>query len=159
MHDCTIGRVYIEPTLGKLDLAAVTPGRVRAWRSSLLSGGVGQVTVAKTYRLLRAVMNTAVDDELIRRNPCRIKGAGREATAERSVVSIEQVYRVAAAIERRWRALVLLAAFGGLRWGSWRACVEGAWTSRLGPSRSTLQWLRFAGGLRRGRRSGTAGGR
>jgi integrase len=110
-------RLHIQPTLGSLDLAAVTPERVRAWRSSLLERGVGQVTVAKAYRLLRAVMNTAVDDELIRRNPCRIKGAGREASAERSVVSVEQVYRVAGAIERRWRALVLLAAFGGLRWG------------------------------------------
>jgi integrase len=110
-------RLHIQPTLGPLDLAAVTPERVRAWRSSLLERGVGQVTVAKAYRLLRAVMNTAVDDELIRRNPCRIKGAGREDSAERSVVSVEQVYRVAGAIERRWRALVLLAAFGGLRWG------------------------------------------
>jgi hypothetical protein len=84
-------RLHIEPSLGWLDLAAVTPGRVRAWRSGLVADGVGQVTVAKAYRLLRAVMNTAVEDELIRRNPCRIKGAGREASPERSVVSVEQV--------------------------------------------------------------------
>lgn len=128
-------RLHIEPTLGKLELSAVTPGRVRAWRSSLLAGGVGQVTVAKTYRLLRAVMNTAVDDELIRRNPCRIKGAGREVTAERSVVSVEQVYRVAAAIERRWRALVLLAAFGGLRWGE----LAGLRRGRLDLKAGTVQ--------------------
>ena len=63
------------------------------------------------------VARWAVEDELIRRNPCRIKGAGREASPERSVVSVEEVYGVAGAIERRWRALVLLAAFGGLRWG------------------------------------------
>jgi integrase len=110
-------RLHIEPSLGQLDLAAVTPGRVRSWRSALVADGVGQVTVAKAYRPLRAVMNTAVEDELIRRNPCRIKGAGREASPERSVVSVEEVYGVAGAIERRWRALVLLAAFGGLRWG------------------------------------------
>jgi integrase len=110
-------RLHISPSIGRYDLAAVTPARVRAWRSSLLDGGVGQVTVAKAYRLLRAVMNTAVDDELIRRNPCRIKGAGRESSPERTVVSVEQVYRLAGAIDGRWRALVLLAAFGGLRWG------------------------------------------
>jgi integrase len=33
------------------------------------------------------------------------------------VVSVEQVYRLSGKIDRRWRALVLLAAFGGLRWG------------------------------------------
>ncbi len=39
--------------------------------------GSRAVTVAKAYRLLKAIMNTAVDDGLIRRNPCRIKGAGQ----------------------------------------------------------------------------------
>jgi len=33
---------------------------------------VSEVTAAKAYRLLRAVFNTALDDGLIRRNPCRI---------------------------------------------------------------------------------------
>jgi hypothetical protein len=33
--------------------------------------------LAKAYRLLRAVMNTAADDGLIRRNPCRLKVPGR----------------------------------------------------------------------------------
>jgi hypothetical protein len=47
---------------------------VRRWRKNLLDAGVSAVTVAKAYRLLKAVLNTAVDDELIRRNPCRIKG-------------------------------------------------------------------------------------
>ena len=37
-------------------------------------------------------MNTAVDDdELIRRNPCRIKGAEREASPERSVATPAQI--------------------------------------------------------------------
>ena len=110
-------RLHIEPTLGRLHLTALTPARVRSWRAGLLDAGVGAVTVAKSYRLLRAVLTTAVDDELMRRNPCRVKGAGREKSAERTVVGIEDVYALADAIAPRWRALVLLAAFGGLRWG------------------------------------------
>jgi integrase len=110
-------KLHITPDLGGVNLAALSPGRVRSWRAGLLDRGVGSVTVAKAYRLLRAVLNTAVDDELIRRNPCRIKGAGRENSSERSVVAIEQVYALADAVAPRWRALVLLAAFGGLRWG------------------------------------------
>jgi integrase len=62
-------------------------------------------------------MNTAVDDGLIRRNPCRIKGASEETSPERPVLSVTQVYALAEAIDRRYRALVLLAAFGSLRWG------------------------------------------
>jgi Phage integrase SAM-like domain len=52
---------------------------VRQWRKNLLEAGVSAVTAAKAYRLLKAVFNTAVDDGLICRNPCRIKGAGQES--------------------------------------------------------------------------------
>ena len=32
---------------------------VRSWRQGVIDGGVGASTVAKAYRLLRAVLNTA----------------------------------------------------------------------------------------------------
>jgi integrase len=62
-------------------------------------------------------MNTAVDDGLVKRNPCRIKGAGSEDSPERPVLSVAQVYALADAVGLRYRALVLLAAFSSLRWG------------------------------------------
>jgi integrase len=62
-------------------------------------------------------MNTAADDELIRRNPCRIKGADRDDAGERPVASVAEVFAIAGAIRPQYRALVLLAAFTGLRWG------------------------------------------
>ena len=90
---------------------------MRRWRKDLLDTGVTEVTVAKAYRLLKAILNTAVDDGLIRRNPCRIKGAGQEKSAERPVLTVPQVYALAAATDERYRVLVLLAAFTSLRWG------------------------------------------
>ncbi len=78
-------RLHIKPTLDDVSVADLTPARVRTWRKELLDSGTGAVTVAKAYRLLKAVLNTAVDDELIRRNPCRIKGAGTERSPERHV--------------------------------------------------------------------------
>ncbi len=60
--------------------------------------------MAKAYRLLRAVFNTAVDDEMIRRNPCRIKGAGVEDSPERPVLTVAQVYALADAVGLRYRA-------------------------------------------------------
>jgi hypothetical protein len=48
----------------------------------------GPVTVAKAYRLLHAIMTTAVEDGLIRRNPCHITGAGQEHSDERPVIPI-----------------------------------------------------------------------
>lgn len=52
---------------------------MRRWRKGLLDAGVGEVTVAKAYRLLKAIMNTAVDDGMIRRNPCRIRALARRS--------------------------------------------------------------------------------
>jgi Phage integrase SAM-like domain len=67
-------------------VADISEQRVRAWRKSRLDAGASPVTVAKAYRLLKAVLNTAVDDGLIRRNPCRVKGAGQEKPPEQPVL-------------------------------------------------------------------------
>jgi integrase len=72
---------------------------------------------AKAYRLLKAIFNTAVDDGMIRRNPCRIKGASVEKSPERPVLTSSQVFALAELIDQRYSALVLLGTFGSLRWG------------------------------------------
>ncbi|MGH3502476.1 MAG: tyrosine-type recombinase/integrase [Nocardioidaceae bacterium] len=75
------------------------------------------MTTAKAYRLLRAILNTAVDDGRLKRNPCRVKGADQEKSPERPVATVGQVYAVADAMPARYRAFVLAAAFTSLRRG------------------------------------------
>ena len=106
---------HVLPHIGGVDLADLSPAVVRRWHSSLLAAGIGAPTVAKAYRVLRGVMNTAVSDELIVRNPCAIKGAASDRSKERPVATIGQVMQLADAVEPRFRALVLLAAFCCLR--------------------------------------------
>ncbi|MDQ7904834.1 tyrosine-type recombinase/integrase [Phytohabitans sp. ZYX-F-186] len=110
-------RLHVRPYLDGLSLAEVTPQRVRTWRSALLAAGIGRSTVAKTYRVLHAIFATGVDDDLIRRNPCRIKGAGQDDADERPMATLDQVFAIAEAIQRRYRLLVLLATFAQLRFG------------------------------------------
>ena len=75
------------------------------------------MTVAKAYRLLHAIMNTAIEDGLIRRNPCRIEGAGQEYSPERPVVPVGTLVRLLDDVPPRYRALLLLATFANLRFG------------------------------------------
>ena len=110
-------RAHLQEAFGSTTIAGITEADVRRWRADMLSAGVTPVTAAKAYRLLKAIMATAVDDGLIRRNPCRIKGASVEKSPERPVLTIGEVYALADAIGPRYRALVLLACFCGLRWG------------------------------------------
>jgi integrase len=73
---------------------------------------------AKAYRLLRAVLWTAVrEDELIPRNPCRIPGADKETPDERPTLTLAQVRQLAAAVPARYSAMVMVAAIASLRYG------------------------------------------
>lgn len=111
-------RLHILPTLGDVELRALSPTEIRAWNAALTAAAhPGPSTVAKAYRLLRSMLATAVQDELIHRNPCVLKAAGAEYADERPVATVQQVYELADLVPRRFRALVLLAAFGGLRKG------------------------------------------
>lgn len=118
-------RLHILPVLGDLELAKLTPTKVRDWHSALLKADKpGNTTVAKCYRLLHAILNTAVADELLVRNPCVIKGAGQEKAPERPIASIPQVFEIADTIEPRFRAMVLVGAFVGLRLGEMLALTR-----------------------------------
>ncbi|GAA2928054.1 hypothetical protein GCM10010478_31040 [Streptomyces erythrogriseus] len=82
-------RLYLLPAFGSKNLDEITPPSVRTWRAERLKT-TGATTVAKWYRLLKAIRQTAVDDDLLRTNACRIKGVGREEADERPTATVEQ---------------------------------------------------------------------
>jgi integrase len=81
-------------------------------------------TVAKPYRLLSRILGAAVEAGFLLRNPCTVKGAGQERAPEMRFATVAQVAALADAIDPRYRALILVAAYGGLRWASWSACAS-----------------------------------
>jgi integrase len=98
--------------LADLDLMAV-----RSWLAGLEVTAGSPNTVAKAYRLLARIMDTAVEAGMIPRNPCSVRGASTERAPEMRVATVAQVAALAEAIDPRYRALVLVAAYAGLRWG------------------------------------------
>jgi len=117
-------RNHLLPTFGDMSMGDIDEGAVRRWRKERLEAGkkakrpFGPVTVAKAYRLLHAIFTTAVEeDRIVRRNPCRIEGAGKEESDEREIISLPVVFAIAKAVPVRYHALVLLATFADLRWG------------------------------------------
>lgn len=110
-------RLHILPSLGRVPLGRLRPATIRTWYAALVERGPGPSTAAKCYRLLRAILNTAVEDGLLATNPCSIRGAGAENAAERKLPMLDQVFELADLVKPRYRALVLAAAFSGLRRG------------------------------------------
>jgi len=103
--------------LADLPLRAITPAVVREWYAAALRGDGGRISIQQSYRFLRAVMNSAVRDGAITKNPCNIPGAGADRAKERPVASPAQVASLIEAITPRYRAAILLAAWCGLRRG------------------------------------------
>jgi integrase len=100
----------------------VTPAAVRAWHAKA-GRTAGPTALAQSYRLLRAVLNVAVADEVIASNPCRLRGAGtpRASRPSRALTAVEAL-QLAEQLGKdrrteRYRVLVLVLAFGGLRFG------------------------------------------
>ncbi|WP_246003093.1 site-specific integrase [Nocardia tenerifensis] len=115
----TLYRGYLNnvilPELGDLPLDELTSARVKAWFAKLAPFPTRN---ANAYSLLRTIMNHAVDEELIPANPCRIKSAGtKKRKVEPIALSPSEIRHIASLMPERWRLLVLVAGFGGLRWG------------------------------------------
>ena len=62
-------------------------------------------------------MSTAVEDDLFRQNPVRIKGAPAEQMIERPLLTWDDVRSLAGAIHPRFECLVWTAVASGLRFG------------------------------------------
>ena len=107
---------HIKPTsLAKIPLRR-HPAAVRAWHATTL---VDQPTYrSHAYGLLHAVLATAVADGHLPANPAQISGAGSAASKKQAVIlDVAEVGQLADAIDERFKALVLISAWCGLRWG------------------------------------------
>jgi integrase len=110
-------RRFLLPTFGKAALSSIDALAVRAWLANLQAQQLSPSTVAKAYRLLSRILGAAVDAGYLVRNPCTVKGAGQERAPEMRFATVAQIAALAEAVGARYRALVLVAAYGGLRWG------------------------------------------
>ncbi len=116
-HYAQLLRDHVYPTFGGVAVTAVTPGSVREWHAKMRDK-TGPTARAHAYGLLRTIMNTAVADEVIAANPCRVRGGGQ---AKRKVqvkpLSVAQLEALVEAMPEQYRLLVLLATWCALRFG------------------------------------------
>lgn len=114
-HYTALYHRFIEPTFSAVRLDAITPTDVRTWHSGLATGPTYR---AHAYSLLRTILGTAVTDDLLASNPCKIRGAGTTSRKHKvTTASLEELDALVEAMPAHLRLAVLLAAWGALRWG------------------------------------------
>jgi integrase len=115
-HYTAILEAHLLPTFGARPLAAITPADVREWHATTL---VDKPTMrSHAYSLLRTVFTSAVADELVDANPCRIVGAGRTSRVVKiKPASVEELAVLTAAMPERLALMVTLGSWCALRFG------------------------------------------
>ena len=107
---------HIEPVFGRRTLDRVGNADVRAWVSKL-STERSAATTRKAHNALHQMFRAAVSDRRIPFDPTADVPLPAEHAHEQKFLTADQVETLANCIEPRFRAFVLLAAYGGLRFG------------------------------------------
>ena len=110
-------RRHVIPHFNQTPVGQITAVDIQEWLADLHRSDLSPNTVAKAYRVLRGTLDAAAEAGLIKQSPATLKGAGTERHAEMRIATPEQVVDLARAAGPRWEALVITAAYSGLRWG------------------------------------------
>jgi integrase len=100
-------------------LTAITPARVRTWHGKRREAG--RTMAGAEARLLRAIMNTAVEDGIIQSNPVPAKLTKSTSGQTHRPPTLDELATLVENVDERFQLGVLVAAFGGLRLSEWRA--------------------------------------
>jgi integrase len=107
---------HLLDTFGHRQLSAIKPKDVRDWYAKTLADKPTMRSHA--YSLLRTIMASAVNDELIDANPARITGAGRAKRVHKiRPASVGELATLTEAMPERLRLMVTLASWCALRFG------------------------------------------
>lgn len=107
---------HILDTFADVELRDITPAAVRHWYATT---AVGTPTMrAHAYSLLRAIMQTALADDLIDSNPCRIAGASTSRRVHKiRPATLNELETITRAMPDAYRAFILMAAWLAMRFG------------------------------------------
>jgi integrase len=112
-----IVRNHLVPRFGPWPLAKIGTADVRAMVAEDSAGEVSASAVRRRAIVLGTILEAAVADRRIARNPVRGVKLPPERSRPMRFLEPEQVAALAEAIGPSYRALVLTGAYVGLRWG------------------------------------------
>jgi integrase len=108
---------HLEGELGRIPLHRLSAGHIDQALATYTGTGAAASSVNRAFRTLRTMLNEAVARDLILKTPMRGVRAPRIPRKEMRFLTADELERLAASIDPRYRSLILVAGWGGLRWG------------------------------------------
>lgn len=152
-------RAQLIPAFGPTPIDQITAAEVRRWVARQVAAGSAGATVTRTLRVLGACLQVAADDGLIPANPARGIRPPQAQRHEQRYLTPEEVARLADAIDARYRGLIFLGAYGGLRIGEMLGLQVGDVNPLHSHVKVTRQVVEVAGHQHTGPPKTTAGRR
>jgi integrase len=109
-------RTRVLPRWGDMAMTRVTRSEVVAWVSSMRASGLSASRTRQAFHLLSRMLEDAVRDSRLARNPAAGVDLPRMPVTERRYLTHAEIQRLADKAGR-YQTLVLLLAYTGIRWG------------------------------------------
>jgi integrase len=99
-------------------MSRIRPLDVQKLLAKMADAGLSRSRMRQTRQLLSMILNAAVDNGYIGLNPVpRERLKGKEPRRDQHPLTFEQIHALSDAVHDRYRALIYVLAYGGLRWG------------------------------------------
>lgn len=105
------------PRFGDASLNDITNSDVRRWVVDLMESGLSAATTRKAVFALRQALESAIADQRLVHNAAAAVPLPSERSKPARYLSQSEVERLNAEVPPRDRALVIVGAYAGLRWG------------------------------------------
>ena len=109
-------RVHVAPRWATTPVSRIDPSDVRAWIADLDRSGLSATTIKRAFGVLSSILDTAVGDRRLLRNPCAGVKTPRKVSREKTFLTPGQLHALANEAGPH-RTMVLVLGYTGLRWG------------------------------------------
>jgi integrase len=116
-RDDQVMKTLVLPTFAARSLASITSEQIEKWIAGLVAKGYSPSTVHKAAQLVSGVLRSAVRARRLAVNPAADVSLPTIERPERAFLTADEIVRLADAIDPRYRGMVLLGGFAGLRLG------------------------------------------
>lgn len=132
---------HVLPVLGMYSLIELSPAMIQDFIQGLEASGLAGSTVRGIYRLLASAMSFALEEGVIRKNPCRKIRVRRSESSEQRALSRAEQEKLRLAAEDSRDLPALLSLYTGMRLGEVCALrwTDIDWEKRTITVRRTVQ--------------------